>query len=212
MRCTYARVNKGLAENNVERWNNAWGAKNLLRGPLRGKRLPARAGRFITTYGLPKVVIFEGPDDFEIRFSPLTRPIRSFGEVVDWGDFPDAKLKAAWSKQLILAAWESCSIHASFCVHQGTGVVTRIDAQSDVGVQFVNSSVPLFARSLLAAVEWSAGQARGTFEELSASLKKIDAKVVPRRKGFWPTLLRYWMKIGTAVEITADPRRSRPRF
>lgn len=209
-----------------EDWKNEWGVDNLVLAPENCNQLPDIARRFLTSYGFPRRIIIENNLEvdfdlaFEILFEPLSKTLIRYNEGIRWGDFYDPEIDKALSQLIVIAEEEFCNGSASYCIHQCYETVTRIDIEGNNLDTFVNSSVPQFGESLLLAVRWSKANQQAKMEnwktslnELAESIKAIDAKVFQYQDSFWEGLIRYATENEIrSLEITADPKRSRPRF
>lgn len=200
-------------------WKSAFGADRLTYLHADDDQLPSEARRFLTKYGFPTVVIFEELHSFEISFSPLTNRLVAYNTMIQWGDFPDPELDAAWANQLVIGEEEFCNGHASHCVHRTSGVITRIDVEISDPECFVNSDLRRFGESLLAAIDWS--RERRELKEVPADfvshladrIKAIDSAAFDDPDNFWPNLIdvaydnhhEFW-------DVSCDPQKSKPRF
>jgi len=216
-------------------WKREWGADNLVFATEHVHCLPDTARAFLSSYGMPRRIIFENPLDgdwdakveldyavdisFEISFEPLLRPLERFNAAVRWGDFYNEELDKAWSEQIVIGEEEFSDGHASYCVHQLSEAITRIDVDREKET-FVNSSLPQYGESLLLAVRWSnafhqagLGSWETSLNQLADALEAIDAVAFQRNDSEWPRLISYARDNEPGfLEITADPTRSRPRF
>jgi hypothetical protein len=186
--------------------------------------MPAAARDFLISFGLPRVVIFEWRNSFEISFTPLEKELVPYNAQIRWGDFYDEARDHEWSHQLVVGEEEFCNGHAAFCVHEHDGTVNRLDCELFKDPQcFVNSSVVLFGMSLLFAQKWSVSvHSNGTlpsaasFEMLASGLKRADPRAFEDEKSFWPSLIECVLENPDGdpldLEITSDPARSKPRF
>jgi hypothetical protein len=139
------------------------------------------------------------------------------------GDFNNAELDQDWQQQFIIGEEEFCNGHASFCVDEQTGIVTRIDCEIPDPSCFVNSNIERFGQSLLAAKKWSDSVHSGevppltaAFESLTSELKQIDPPAFLNQNCYWPNLIEVWLEdpdsLGLELLITNDPTKSEPRF
>lgn len=203
-------------------WARDW-CHPLVYGRTDEKRLPAAARDFLARFGLPRVVIFECLDSFEISFSPLEKELVPYNQLIGWGDLDDEALDREWSHHLVVGEEEFCNGHASFCVHEHDGTVNRLDCELQDAQGFVNSSIERFGKSLLIAQKWSiavhssgALPAAGSFEMLASELKRTDPRAFDDEKNFWPGLIEHILQNSEGdppdLEITSDPARSKPRF
>lgn len=199
-------------------WHEAW-KHPLIRASANETRLPPEAHSFLTVYGLPEVMIFECQTDFEISFSPLREILKSYNKLIRWGDMFNEKLDGEWSHQLVIGEEEFCNGHASFCVHDRTGIVYRLDCEVNDHTTFVNSTVAKFGMSLLAAKIWSdeilsAGVAAVEFlDVLGSRVSQIDPIAFSNDVNFWPSLIECVRESESPdLEVTSDPKRSKPRF
>src|SRR5947209_5416003 len=108
--------------------------------------MPAAARDFLDSFGLPRVVIFEWRNAFEISFTPLERELVPYNAIIGWGDFYDETLDREWSQQLVVGEEEFCNGHAALCIHEQTGIVSRLDcellgSEAHPAQLFVNSNV-----------------------------------------------------------------------
>ncbi len=120
---------------------------------------------------------------------------------------------------MVIGEEEFCNGHASYCVHQQDGTVSRIDCEIPNPECLVNSTIEQFAMSLLAAKRWSAEQtARNAhwpeaFSELERQLQAIDSRAFADTDCFWRNLIEASLDDDpSGLEITDDPARSKPRF
>jgi hypothetical protein len=204
-------------------WARDW-SHALIRGRPDERRLPAAARDFLIAFGLPRVVIFEWRNSFEISFTPLEKELVPYNAIIGWGDFYDESRDREWSHQLVVGEEEFCNGHASFCVHEHDGKVNRLDCELLKAPQcFVNSNVELFGLSLLFAQKWSftahcngALPSAESFELLASGLKRTDPRAFEDEKSFWPGLIECVLENPDGdpldLEITSDPARSKPRF
>ncbi len=200
-------------------WANAWSC-----GGVRAREedgwSPAGARDFLVAYGLPRLIIFEWRNDFEISFAPIARAPVPYNAEIRWGDFYDADKDREWGRQWIIGDEEFCNGHASYCIQADTGEVSRIDCELSDPQSFVNSSVALYGRSLLAARVWSARvPSRGlvltleSFQQLGRELQSIDPRALEHDRCFWRNLIEVLLDDKLIdLEITDDPARSKPRF
>jgi hypothetical protein len=212
-----------------EDWKKEWGVDNLVFASEHCQALPPIAREFLTSYGLPRRVIFENPlggdwweDDseheanayvsYEISFELILQPLDPYNALLVEGD-------DSWWQQIVIGDEEFCNGRASYCVHQLNETVTRLDVEiSDES--FVNSTLPQFGESLLLAVRWSNAIHQTGLENWTASLqdladaiRSIDAEAFRSPANHWPYLIEYALDNEPGfLEITADPKRSKPRF
>jgi len=177
-------------------------------------------------------MIFEAVGDnasmaFEWSFKPILQPLLSYNKLIQWGQSPDAELDRLWSFQLAIADEEFCNGGASVCIHATDEYVTRIDCElsgrSELGL-FMNSSLPQFGESMLAATQWATkyrdaekNERRAAFSQLINSLTQIDPAIVEGANGlvpYWPDFLDAFDddEALRSFDITSDPERSKPRF
>lgn len=205
-----------------EVWIKEW-AHPLLYCRQDERRLPESARQFLTTFGLPSVVIFESFNSFEISFAPLQEELVSYNATVEWGDFYIEDLDREWGHQVVFGEEEFCNGHASFCVDDKNGAVNRIDCELDDPMCFVNSNIELFGMSLLIAQQWSIStHSSGMLltaewlEILADGLECCDPRAFADDKCFWRSLISYLLENleddPFDLEITSDPKRSKPRF
>jgi SUKH-4 immunity protein len=204
-------------------WARNW-YHPLIRGRSDERRMPAAARDFLVTFGLPRVVIFEWRNAFEISFTPLEKELVPYNAIIGWGDFYDEARDREWSHQLVVGEEEFCNGHASICIQEHDGTVNRLDCELDKNPKcFVNSNVELFGKSLLFAQKWSAAvhangalPSIGSFEALRSALKRADSRAFEDERGFWPSLIECVLENPDGdpleLEITSDPARSKPRF
>jgi hypothetical protein len=186
--------------------------------------MPAAARDFLIAFGLPRVVIFEWRNSFEISFSPLEKELVPYNALIGWGDFYDEARDREWGHQLVVGEEEFCNGHASFCVHEHDGTVNRLDCELLQDPQcFVNSNIERFGMSLLFARKWSVAvhsngalPSAGSVEMLASWLKRADPRAFEDEKSFWPSLIECVLENPDGdpldLEITSDPARSKPRF
>lgn len=203
----------------IEAWRRAWGADRLIYAGASSRQLPPTARDFLTSYGLPRVFIFEHENASEISFLPIANKLLAYNKVIRWGDFSDREQDRTWRHQLVIGEEEFCNGHASFCIHRIDETITRIDCELDEPEEFVNSTVPQFAESLLLAALWSGANCqdeiwwRTSLAELAHALELKDPDAFDGRKSFWPTLIDHIKDQSPgSFEITCDPARSKPRF
>lgn len=183
------------------------------------ERLPVSSREFLTTYGLPALMVFEWRSSFEISFAPLQKPLTFYNAIIEWGDFYDKKLDSRWGSQLVIGEEEFCNGHASYCIHKQDGTVNRIDCELSNPESPVNSTIERFAMSLLAAKRWSSEQmARNAhwpeaLSNLQRELITIDPYAFEGADCFWAGLIEEILADEPSfLEITDDPARSKPRF
>jgi hypothetical protein len=204
----------------AEVWKMAWGLDRLVFARENDCQLPVIAHEFLRSHGLPRVMIFEGNNPFEIRFKQLDRDLVSYCDTITWGDLYDETLETAWFQQLVIAEEEFCNGRASYCVQRFDGNITRIDVEIPEPEMFVNCGVPQFGESLLLATQWSASNRTNNAAEREASIstlekaiRAVDTEAFKSRKNFWPFLLDYIREHEpSSFEITSDPARSKSRF
>jgi hypothetical protein len=206
-----------------DEWAHAW-QHPLVHGRRDQQRLPPAAREFLASFGLPRLVIFEWRSPFEISFAPVEKELIAYNTVFSWGDFYNEVLDREWSHQLVVGEEEFCNGHASFCVHENDGTVSRLDCELLRDPQcFVNSTIELFGTSLLLAQKWSAVVHSGgalpsadSFEQLAKELKRADPRAFQDDKCFWPNLIEVVLENpdndSLDFEVTSDPARSKPRF
>jgi hypothetical protein len=204
----------------VSDWKRAWGEDCVATLQGDGHMLPIEALRFLTDYGLPKVVIFEGTATFEIHSTPLANDLCPYNMLIRWGDCYDADRDRAWGQQFVIADEDFCNGSACYCVHASTGVVTRIDCGITRPESFVNSSVALFGDALLAAAHWSsqmpvvgARPGQDSLWVLGERLRSVDPIAFEEPSSFWPSLIAFVSREDPGwLEITSNPEKSKPRF
>ncbi len=184
--------------------------------------LPETSREFLVSRGLPRVMIFEWQNSFEISFSPLQSKLLPYNTSVRWGDFFDHDLDERWTSEFIVGEEEFCNGSASYCLNAKTGYVSRIDCQLSIPQSFVNSSVELFSKSLLVAKEWSdslrttrMAPSRDTLTQLADSLECFDPAAFANSDNIWRNLIELMLdelSSLTSVVITDDASYSKPRF
>jgi hypothetical protein len=206
-----------------DQWAQHW-CYPLIHGRSDERRIPVAARDFLVSFGLPRVVIFEWRNSFEISFTPLEKELVPYNGIIRWGDFYDEARDRAWSHQLVVGEEEFCNGHASICIHEHDGTVMRLDCELLENPEcFVNSNVELFGKSLLYAQKWSAAvhsngalPSAALFETFGLELRRIDPRAFEDEKSFWPSLIEYVLENDDGgpldLEITSDPARSKPRF
>lgn len=203
-------------------WAREW-QQPLIRGCPDERRIPAAAREFLVSCGLPRVIIFEWRSSFEISFAPLEKRLVPYNAIIRWGDFYDEVRDRAWSHQLVVGEEEFCNGHASLCIHEHDGTVSRLDCELSDPECFVNSNVELYGKSLLLAQKWSAAvhsngtlPSVGAFEALASELRRVDPRAFEDQNSFWPNLIECVLENPDGdpleLEITSDPARSKPRF
>jgi hypothetical protein len=204
-------------------WARDW-CHTLIHGRPDERRIPAAARDFLISFGLPRVVIFEWRNSFEISFALLEKELVPYNAIIGWGDFYDQARDREWSHQLVVGEEEFCNGHASICVHEYNGTVNRLDCELLKYPQcFVNSNIELFGMSLLVAQKWSVAvhsnsalPSARTFEMLASELRRVDPRAFEDEKSFWPSLIECVLENPDGdpldLEITGDPARSKPRF
>lgn len=169
-----------------EAWARDW-CYALIQGRADETRMPAAARDFLISFGLPRVVIFEWRNSFEISFTPLEKELVPYNALIRWGDFYDKARDREWSQQLVVGEEEFCNGHASFCVHEHDGTVNRLDCELLKDPQrFVNSSIELFGMSLLFAQKWSVAVHSNGTSPSAASFGKLANEL--KRAGTWAVL------------------------
>lgn len=206
-----------------DEWARDW-CHPLIHGRHSEKQIPVAARDFLVSFGLPRVVIFEWRNSFEISFVQLKKRLVPYSAKIRWGDFYDEARDRDWSHQFVVGQEEFCNGHASYCVHEHEGTVTRLDCELLKEPEcFVNSDIESFGTSLLLAQEWSvAVHANGalpttrSLETLARRLKRADPRAFEDERNFWPSLIRDVLENPDGdpldLEITSDPARSKPRF
>jgi hypothetical protein len=58
----------------INDWTRAWGNTQLVKAPRLDTRIPQAASEFLVAFGLPRRVIVEAPDPFEIDRSYAVAP------------------------------------------------------------------------------------------------------------------------------------------
>ena len=109
-------------------WTDCW-KHDIVNARSDDSLLPLEAREFLVLHGLPSVVIFECRNSFEISFAPLAKQLTCYNRLVRWGDFYNEALDQEWARQVVIGEEEFCNGHASFCVHQRRGDVSRIDCE-----------------------------------------------------------------------------------
>jgi len=194
----------------VEEWQH-----DVVHARREDQLLPPDAHLFLISHGLPRVMIFECRNSFEISFSPLGKELTCFSAVV-----PSGEVDKDWDLQVIIGEELFSNGSASFCVHQQTGEVSRIDCKKPELLSFVNSSVVQFGKSLHGAMKWSeALHSNGTAlspkscDVLAKELEAIDARAFQSQDTFWGNVIELYRTTETAdFEITNDPLQSKPRI
>src|SRR5580704_3958664 len=132
-----------------DEWADAW-QRPLIHYRHDDQRLPPSALEFVVTFGLPRIVIFEWRNPFEISFSPLEKELVAYNTLFKWGDFFNEAVDSEWRHLLVIGEEEFCNGRAAYCVHEKNGTVSRVDCELLQDPQcFVNSSVEDFGMSLL---------------------------------------------------------------
>lgn len=139
-------------------FREAWSAEHLTRLPSGAAppSIPAEAAVFLTEAGLPKRFVLAHPTiPSTITFNRLSRGLTPLLAEPMVGPPPPRE----WSPYLVLGDEKfdetSGNAGAWYCIEQGAGHVLRVDPELDNPVSLVNTSVPRFASSMLAAVTWS---------------------------------------------------------
>src|SRR5262245_52883699 len=122
-----------------EDWKREWGEDNLVFASERGNLLPPRSREFVTSYGLPRCIIYENPlegdwEEYvsaEVSFEFLSKPLDYFNTGIQWGDFYDEELDKAWAEEIVIGDYVSCQYDAQFCVHQRHETIKLINIESD---------------------------------------------------------------------------------
>jgi hypothetical protein len=216
----------------LEDWKREWGINNLVFASECEPLLPPIAREFLISYGLPRRIIFENPlegdwEEYvssEISFELLLKPLVSYDKTLNDYD-PDVEVDGEerddpWSQQIVIGEDEACEEIWSYCVHQFNETVTRIDVEATVQEHFVNSSLRQFGESLFLAVQWSKTIQQASMEnwksslyELAGAIEAIDAAAFRQPYSDWLMLIQYALEHELGfLEITADPKRSKPRF
>jgi SUKH-4 immunity protein len=216
----------------AEAWKQEWGTDNLVYSSDAGLVLPRMAREFLTSYGLPRRIIFENPlegnwEEYvssEITFELISKPLVSYSTTIIWGEVNECEDGEEddnpWSRQIVIGEEEFCNGHASYCVHQFNETVTRIDVEAMEEEIFVNSSLPQYGESLLLAVRWSKAirqsgieNWQASLQELANAIKAVDVAAFERRASEWPRLIKYALDNEPGfLEITDNLKRSKPRF
>jgi SUKH-4 immunity protein of toxin-antitoxin system len=204
-------------------WARDW-YHPLICGRSDERRMPVAAREFLASFGLPRVIIFEWRNAFELSFAPLGKELVPYNAEIGWGDFYDEARDREWSHHLVVGEEEFCNGHAAICIHKHDGTVNRLDCELDKKPKcFVNSNVELFGMSLLLAQKWSAAvhfkgalPSRGSFEALASELMRADPHAFADQSSYWPSLIECVLENPDGdpleLEITSDPARSKPRF
>jgi hypothetical protein len=169
-------------------WKNAWPPGHLMQNVDRHE-LPPIARRFLRECALPKVIVCEAEGDnasmaFEWTFRCVADALQPYTKLIRWGDFYDAQKDRFWSSQLVMGQEEFCNGRASLCVDAADEYVTRIDCElSEMGL-FMNSSLPQFGASILAAAQWAEKfgsaekrQRRALYAQLLDAMALIDLPI-----------------------------------
>jgi hypothetical protein len=202
-----------------DEWLDAW-EHRVIHAREEDRHLPVAARAFLLSHGLPRVVIFQWRNSFEIAFSPLAKELVFYNTLVRWGAFRNEALDRSWGDQVVIGEEDFCNGSASYCVHKEHGTVSRIDCGLSNPQCFVNSSVEQFGRSLLVGKRWSAAlrarglvPSRGDFQVLARELASVDGEAFATADHFWRNLIEVILdEAEIELEITDDPARSRPRF
>jgi hypothetical protein len=204
-------------------WARNW-CYPLIHGRPDERRIPVAARDFLAKFGLPRVVIFEWRNSFEISFALIEKELVPYNSMISWGDFYDEESDRAWSHQLVVGEEEFCNGHSSICIHEHDGTVSRLDCELLKTPEcFINSNVEQFGKSLLLAQEWSvavhsngASPLAESFDRLASELRHVDPRAFEDKNCFWPSLIESVLENPDddppALEITSDPTRSKSRF
>lgn len=196
----------------------------LIKGRSEEARIPADARNFLVSFGLPRVIVFELRNAFEISFKPIENELVSYTSTFSWGDFYDEALDRAWHRQLVIGEEVFCNGHASICIHEHTGIISRLDCELDQNAEcFINSSVELYGMSLLVAQKWSATHqteitlpTEEAVKSLARELRHIDPHAFEEQASFWPNIIECVLENPDddplKLEITSNPASSKPRF
>src|SRR5690348_136917 len=168
----------------------------LVHGRSDETRIPVATRDFLVSFGLPRVVIFDWCNPFEISFTPLEKELIPYNATITWGDFYDEALDREWAQQLVVGEEEFSNGHASICVQVQDGTVNELDCELvNNPKSFVNSNVELFGKSLLLAEKWSAATHTDgaspsieSFEALRSELRRTDPRAFEDARSFWPGL------------------------
>lgn len=158
-------------------------------------QLPHDVRRFLQTFGLPKVIRYDGDEPFTMSFEPLADSIVGYNSLIGWGIFFDSELDARMSEQLVIGHVDSASGVASLAIERTTGVVNLVNIAALPPQTLVNCSITQFAQSLQAAIEWS--QERDDYRtvpvdfvpQLAQRLEVIDRVAYADADNYWPRLI-----------------------
>ena len=76
-------------------WERDW-CHALIRGHANERRMPENSQQFLVTFGLPRVVLFEWRNAFELSFAPLEKELVTYNTMIRWGDFYDGGRDREW--------------------------------------------------------------------------------------------------------------------
>jgi hypothetical protein len=186
-----------------EEFAHEWGPEALIRLPDKKSKVPMPADTrdFLVRAGLPALITYYGGvTESKVTFYRL-----------DLGPSPlleeetvDPRIPASWSAYVVVGDEFFCNGCASWCIHQDTGHVLRVDPELQEPVEFVNSSVAHFASAALTAVSWSQHCTRTAAEwvaevdRLTQLLGLLDPESTRSTKQFWGSYLDFIRSEGPA--------------
>ena len=195
-------------------WKKSWSPDPLVFRKTKTQQLPTGAHTFLETHGLPRVLVIECENPFELRFKQVTKKLGLYTDRFGPNAFTDAEAQE-WGDRYIIGDEEFCNGGAFFCVHRDTGTVTRIDPETSNPEMPVNSSLEQFATALLILRNWSTkhDSTSGAARRKAVAALRADLKRNDRRDGFVSCLLR---SIASAepngYAVSANPKHSKSRF
>jgi len=112
-------------------------------------------------------------------------------------EFVGPSLPADWDRYVVFADEEFPNGSAWYCVNNENGAVYRIDIELDNPVEYVNSSLEAFKKSILETVKWSdqfSDKIEGHPEYtdfIMKELSEIDRTAFKSEKYYWPTIINH---------------------
>src|ERR1051325_10713178 len=94
----------------IEDWQREWGEENLIMVSEDCDLLPPIAREFLSSYGLPRCIIYENPlegdwEEYvsaEISFEFLSKPLDRLSTGIEWGAFYNEEIDKAWAQEIVI--------------------------------------------------------------------------------------------------------------
>ena len=106
-------------------------------------------------------------------------------------------LPTDWDKYVVFADEEFPNGSAWYCLNNENGAIYRIDIELDNPIEYVNSSLEAFKKSIQETVKWSnkfSNKIEGYPEYadfIMTALSEIDRTAFESEKYYWPTIVTH---------------------